>query len=286
MELGHLPIMPKEIVDYVCTALSSSPELVVDGTAGGGGHASLFSEAIPDSRILAFDRDPSASVKLKEKFTGSNVTVFNSSYTKIPEIIEDNNYPLAGGALFDLGLSSIQLDTPERGFSHRYTGPLDMRFDQSRGKPASVMLKEMTEKQIADAIYRYGEEGRSRVIARAIKQSRRLSYTDDLAEAVRSVVKGNPVKPLSRVFQAIRILVNGELDHLDKLLSEMYKWTRPGCNVAILTFHSLEDRMIKLHFRDSEYFRQFDPPWLLPGSAEKRANPRARSARLRLGVRL
>ena len=283
MERGHLPIMPGEIVDYLC---ASSPQLVVDGTSGGGGHTRLLSEAIPEGQVLAIERDPSASRILSEKFAGSNVTVVNSSYTEIPGIIEKNNFPRAGAALFDLGLSSIQLDSPERGFSHRTSGPLDMRFDQSIGKPASEVLRAMTEKQIADAIYRYGEEGRSRAIARAIKQNRRLSTTEDLAEAVRSVVKGNPVKPLARVFQAIRIIVNGELDHLEKLLSEMHLWTDSGCPVAILTFHSLEDRMVKLYFRDSDYFRQFDPPWLLPGTAEKKTNPRARSARLRLGVRL
>ncbi|MCK5132982.1 MAG: 16S rRNA (cytosine(1402)-N(4))-methyltransferase RsmH [Candidatus Sabulitectum sp.] len=283
MEQGHLPIMPTEIVEYLCAL---SPELVVDGTSGGGGHTSLLSEATPDGQVLAVERDPSASARLSVRFKGTNVTVINSSYAEIPEIIKENGFPKAGGALFDLGLSSIQLDAPDRGFSHRISAPLDMRFDQSQGKPASEVLRAMTEKQIADAIYRYGEEGRSRVIARAIKQNRRLLTTDDLAEAVRSVVKGNPVKPLARVFQAIRILVNGELDHLEKLLSEMHLWTESGCPVAILTFHSLEDRMIKLHFRDSEHFRQFDPPWMLPQPAEKRANPRARSARLRLGVRL
>lgn len=283
MERGHLPIMPQEITEYLCT---SSPELTVDGTSGGGGHTSLLSEAVPDGRILAFERDPSAFEKLSARFNGTNVTVTNSSYTEIPRIIKENGFPKAGGALFDLGLSSIQLDNPERGFSHRTSGPLDMRFDRSQGKPASEVLFAMTEKQIADAIYRYGEEGRSRAIARAIKRNRKINTTDDLAEAVRSAVKGNPVKPLARVFQAVRIFVNSELDHLEKLLSEMHLWTEAGCCIAILTFHSLEDRMIKLHFRDSEHFRQFDPPWMLPAAAEKRTNPRARSARLRLGVRL
>ncbi len=283
MERGHLPIMPQEIIEYLCM---SSPELVVDGTSGGGGHTGLLSKAIPDGRILAFERDPAAAEKLSIRFKGTNVSVINSSYTEIPVIIEKDGLPKAGGVLFDLGLSSIQLDTPGRGFSHRTSGPLDMRFDQTQGEPASEVLRAMTEKQIADAIYRYGEEGRSRVIARAIKRNRRLLTTDDLAEAVRSVVKGNPVKPLARVFQAVRIFVNGELDHLEKLLSEMHLWTESGCRVAVLTFHSLEDRMIKLHFRDSEYFRQYDPPWMLPPASEKRANPRARSARLRLGVRL
>ena len=283
MERGHLPIMPQEVMEYLCV---SSPELVVDGTAGGGGHTGLLSEALPDSRILAFERDPSASEQLSLRFTGTNVSVFNSSYTEIPSVIANEGYQQASAALFDLGLSSIQLDSPERGFSHRTTGPLDMRFDKSQGKPVSEVLRMMTEKQIADVIYKYGEEGRSRVIARAIKQKGQLNTTDDLADVVRSVVKGNPVKPLARVFQAMRICVNDELDHLERLLSEMHRWTVSGCRIAILTFHSLEDRMIKLHFRDSEYFQQFTPPWLLPSQAEKRDNPRSRSSRLRLGVRL
>jgi len=283
MERGHRPIMPEEILEYLC---ASSPELIVDGTSGGGGHTDILSKALPNSRILAVERDPSASRALSEKFSGTNVAVFNSSYAELPDIFETEGLPGAGGALFDLGLSSIQLDTPERGFSHRTSGPLDMRFDQSRGVPASQLLRTRTEKQIADVIYRYGEEGRSRSIARAIKQNRKLDTTDDLADAVRTAVRGNPVKPLARVFQAIRIVVNDELGHLEKLLSEMHRWTEPGCRIAILTFHSLEDRLIKLHFRDSEYFRQFDPPWMLPTSAEKRTNSRARSARLRLGVRL
>ena len=283
MERGHLPIMPSEIVEYLC---ASPSELVVDGTSGGGGHTDLLSKALPESRILAVERDSSASAELAAKFLDTNVTVVNSSYTEIPDIITKNGMPEAGAALFDLGLSSIQLDTPDRGFSHRTTGPLDMRFDTESGKPASQILRSMTEKQIADAIYRYGEEGRSRAIARAIKQNRRLLTTDDLADSVRSVVKGNPVKSLARVFQAIRILVNGELDHLEKMLSQMHLWTGTGCRVAVLTFHSLEDRMIKLHFRDSDHFKQYDPPWMLPSTKEKRSNNRARSARLRLGVRV
>ncbi len=283
MVRGHLPIMPTEILEFLC---ESSPDLIIDGTSGGGGHTDLLSKKLPKSKILAFERDSSASEKLSEKFTQKNVEVINTSYTKIPEEMKLRNYSFAGAALFDLGLSSIQLDTPERGFSHRTDGPLDMRFDRNSGKPASQVLRFMTEKQIADVIYKYGEEGRSRVIARAIKQNRNLSTTFDLADAVRSVVKGNPVKPLARVFQAIRIHVNGEFDHLEKLLSEMHLWTTTGSRIAILTFHSLEDRMIKLHFRDSEYFQQFDPPWMLPERSEKRTNSRARSARLRLGVRL
>jgi 16S rRNA (cytosine1402-N4)-methyltransferase len=282
MEPGHVPVMPQEIIDFLCI---TSPALLVDGTSGSGGHTALLKNALPNSQILAFERDPSAAEKLSSRFNGTGVSVVNSSYIDIPEWLELNKYGPVQAVLLDLGLSSIQLDSPDRGFSHRTSGPLDMRFDQSKGKPAWEMLCAMTEKQIADVIYRYGEEGRSRAIARAIKKAGKLNTTDDLASIVRSVVKGNPVKPLARVFQAVRIHVNGELLHLEKLLSEMHKWTESGCRIAVLTFHSIEDRMIKQLFRDSQNFRQFDPPWMVPGASEKRLNPRARSARLRLGVR-
>lgn len=282
MEPGHTPVMPREILEY----LQADPSMsIVDGTAGGGGHTALFSDTYPNAEILAFERDPSAAEELEKRFSGTNVRVFNLSYTEIPRIISDHGFKPAGSVLLDLGLSSIQLDSPERGFSHRYSGPLDMRFNRETGEPLSSILSRLTEKQIADIIYKYGEEGRSRSIAKQIRKSASLATTDDLAEAVRSAVRGNPVKPLSRVFQAFRIYVNRELEHLDKLLSEMHTWTPSGSRIAVLTFHSLEDRMIKLHFRDSEHFRQFDPPWLLPSREEKQINTRSRSARLRLGVR-
>ncbi len=282
MKQTHLPIMPSEIIEFLC---ANSPSLLVDGTSGAGGHSAKLADVLPEAKLLAFERDPEASDLLSIKFNNTNVDVFNDSYTGIPNVITENKFPLVEAALFDLGLSSTQLDSPERGFSFRTESPLDMRFDTTSGLPASVVLRRMTEKQIADMIYKFGEEGRSRVIARAIKKSRRLDTTFDLAEAVKSVVKGNPVKPLARVFQAIRIHVNSEFDHLEKMLSEMHLWTKSGCRIAVLTFHSLEDRLIKLHFRDSIHFEQFDPPWMLPSRQEKSDNSRARSARLRLGVR-
>lgn len=285
MEPCHTPVMPREILEYI-QGLPRHVSLAVDGTAGGGGHTRLIAGAFPEASILAFERDPSSAEALRSEFAGTRVRVFQGSYTGIPGAIKENGFAPADAAVFDLGLSSIQLDSPERGFSHRIQGPLDMRFDRSQGKPVGDMIGNLTEKEIADIIYRYGEEGRSRTIARAIRRSPSMKTTEDLAEAVRSAVKGNPVKVLSRVFQAFRIFVNGELDHLEKLLAEMHLWTAPGCRVAILTFHSLEDRMVKLHFRDSEHFKQFDPPWMVPCREEKAINGRARSARLRLGVRL
>ncbi len=282
MKQTHLPIMPTEIIEFLC---ANSPSLLLDGTSGAGGHLAKLADVLPEAKLLAFERDPEASDLLSIKFKNTNVDVFNNSYTGIPDVITENEFPLVEAALFDLGLSSTQLDSSERGFSFRTESPLDMRFDATSGLPASVILRRMTEKQIADVIYKFGEEGRSRVIARAIKNSRRLDTTFDLAEAVKSVVKGNPVKPLARVFQAIRIHVNSELGHLEKMLSEMHLWTKSECRIAVLTFHSLEDRLIKLHFRDSIHFEQFDPPWMLPTKKEKSNNSRARSARLRLGVR-
>ncbi len=149
----------------------ASAGTVVDGTSGGGGHTALLSSAFPESPVLAFERDPQAADALRERFKGSNVRVFTGSYTGIPPVMEEHGFPMASAALFDLGLSSMQLDDPERGFSHRTDGPLDMRFDTSLGEPVSALLKKLTEKQIADIIYRFGEEGRSRVIAREIKKT-------------------------------------------------------------------------------------------------------------------
>lgn len=256
-EPGHKPVMPREIVEYLRGASAGT---VVDGTSGGGGHTALLSSAFPESPVLAFERDPQAADALRERFKGSNVRVFTGSYTGIPPVMEEHGFPMASAALFDLGLSSMQLDDPERGFSHRTDGPLDMRFDTSLGEPVSALLKKLTEKQIADIIYRFGEEGRSRVIAREIKKTGGPVTTGELAAAVKTAVRGNPVKPLSRVFQAFRIHVNRELEHLETLLGDMHLWTAPGCRIAVLTFHSLEDRMIKLHFRDDPRFTQFDPP--------------------------
>jgi 16S rRNA (cytosine1402-N4)-methyltransferase len=283
MEPGHVPVMPREIIGFLALA---GPGTVIDGTAGGGGHTDLLSLAFPQRRILAFERDPAAAASLVERFSSrTNVDIVNSSYTAIPDEVSRGSLPPVSAALFDFGLSSIQLDSPERGFSHRIQGPLDMRFDQTSGLPAWKMLERMPEKTIADVIYRYGEEGRSRAIARKITEAMPVKTTEDLAAAVKAAVRGNPVKPLSRVFQAFRIMVNDELGHLERLLQEMHLWTAPGCRIAMITFHSLEDRLVKLHLRDGDHFSPYDPPWMVPERAEIRQNPRARSARLRLGVR-
>jgi 16S rRNA (cytosine1402-N4)-methyltransferase len=283
--LTHIPVMPSEVSDFFRGIVGSG--LLVDGTAGAGGHLALLLEACPDARLLGVERDHAAADALAERFRGEErVIVRNASYAAIPAITDGLGLGGASGALFDLGLSTLQLDDPSRGFSHSTEGPLDMRFDQSSGRTAADLVNGLSRRDLADIIYGYGEEGRSRRIADAIVEARPLRSTTELAAIVKGSVRGNPVKVLSRVFQALRIAVNAELEHLEKLLESLPCWTVSGAGVAFFTFHSLEDRMIKTFFRDSQDFRPSSPPWATASPAEISANSRARSARLRTGVRL
>jgi 16S rRNA (cytosine1402-N4)-methyltransferase len=255
---------------------------IVDGTAGGGGHLEALRLCFPGRSLVAMERDPVFAAALVKRFRDDPmVAVHNRSYTEIQSVL----IAPAAGALFDLGLSSLQLDDPSRGFSHRLEGPLDMRFDTSRGEPMHELLRSMGEAEIADVIYRYGQEGRSRRIAREIRSAMPVRTTLELRAAVMKAVGGNPVKPLSRVFQAFRILVNDELVELERLVAGLHQWLAPLGRVAFITFHSIEDRAVKLLFRDSPHFQCTDPPWQLPSPEEARENPRARSARLRTAVR-
>lgn len=281
----HIPVLPMQVVEFLSGGLTDG--LLVDGTAGAGGHMALLAEALPGMKLLGLDRDPAAVSVLEDRFgSDSGIIIKQASYTDIPSILSELGFEFASGALFDLGLSSIQLDDPERGFSYRTEGPLDMRFDNSTGRTASEIVNRCSERELADIIYRFGEEGRSRRIARAIVEGRPVVSTGELVRIIVQSVRGNPVKILSRVFQALRIVVNRELDKLDELLSGIHEWTRSGTRLAFITFHSLEDRRIKLLFRDSPHFSQFDPKWVLPDEEERRMNPRARSARLRMGIRI
>lgn len=283
-ELSHVPVMADEVVDFFTGGRKDG--LLVDGTAGCGGHLSRLTEALPRMRFLAVDRDPSAVSVLRNRFGDSpEVTVRSGSYTMIPGMLEEMGLGKATAALFDLGLSSLQLDDPCRGFSYRHDSPLDMRFDETEGRTAEELLNELTEKEIADIIYRFGQEGRSRRIARAIVAARPLRSCRELADVVAGSVRGPSTKILSRVFQALRIAVNREMEQLDTLLSDLHSWTEPGARIAFITFHSMEDRRIKILFRDDPFYLQHSPKWLVPTEGEIRSNSRARSARLRMGVR-
>jgi 16S rRNA (cytosine1402-N4)-methyltransferase len=282
---SHTPVMPSEVADFFRGIAGDG--LLVDGTAGAGGHMALLLEVCPDARLLGVERDPAAAAALADRFRDEErVIVRNASYTAIPAIISGLGLGGASGALFDLGLSTLQLDDPARGFSHSSDGPLDMRFDRSSGRTAADLVNGLSRRDLADIIYRYGEEGRSRRIADAIVEARPMRSTTELAAVVKGAVRGNPVRILSRVFQALRIAVNSELEHLEKMLESLPGWTLSGAGLACISFHSLEDRLIKTFFRDSPDFRPCSPPWATASAAEVSANSRARSARLRTGVRL
>ncbi|MCD4847265.1 MAG: 16S rRNA (cytosine(1402)-N(4))-methyltransferase RsmH [Candidatus Aegiribacteria sp.] len=281
----HVPVLLDNVISFLSGGRTEG--LLVDGTAGAGGHLAAMAEALPKMSLLGVDRDPVALSILRNRFNqDSGITVRQASYTEIPVIMSEIGFTYASGALFDLGLSSIQLDDSSRGFSYRSDGPLDMRFDGSSGITVDEILNKCSEREIADIIYNYGEEGRSRRIAKAIVKERPVHSTQELASIIRGSVRGNPVKILSRVFQALRIAVNSELEQLDNLLDNLHTWTESGARIAFITFHSLEDRRIKLLFRDSGYYSQFSPVWIVPDENERRENPRARSARLRMGIRL
>jgi len=283
--LPHVPVMVDMVVDFFADCDDGG--LLVDGTAGAGGHLAFLSEALPGLKFLAIDRDPAAVSILEDRFARNPaISIKQGSYTEIPDILTEMKRPTASAALFDLGLSSMQLDDPSRGFSYRLDGPLDMRFDDSCGITASELLNNMSEKDIADTIFVYGEEGRSRRIAREIVKNRPVRTTRELLEIIDNSVKGNSVKVLSRVFQALRIAVNKELDQLDMLVENMVSWTGTGAKIAFITFHSIEDRKIKLLFRDDPNYRQHSPKWVVPDEDEIRENNRARSARLRMGIRI
>ena len=283
--LPHVPVMASEVVEFFTGGPNEG--LLVDGTAGAGGHLAMLSEAMPGMSFLAVDRDPAAVSILRSRFIDNpEVTVRQGSYTEIPDIMNEMGLPKASAALFDLGLSSIQLDEPLRGFSYRFEGPLDMRFDDSSGKTAAELLNRMSEKDIADIIYKYGEEGRSRRIAKAIVTNRPVRTTLELAAIINDSVKGSSSKVLSKVFQALRIAVNEELDQLNTLIDNLDSWTDAGARIAFITFHSIEDRKIKLLFRDDPLYMQHSPKWIVPGEDEVRENSRARSARLRMGIRI
>jgi len=284
-QLPHIPVLAGETVDFLAGGDGSG--LLVDGTAGAGGHLAMLVEKLPEMQFLAMERDPAAVSILRSRFSGHpSVTVRHGSYTEVPRVLKELGAGRASAALFDLGLSSIQLDDGERGFSFSSDGPLDRRFDTSRGETVSEMLSRMTEKEIADVIYRYGQEGRSRRIAAAIVRDRPIKSTGQLAAIVDGAVKSRGVKVLARVFQALRIAVNGELDELETMMEGLGNWTLPGSRIAFITFHSIEDRMVKLLFRDDPHYRQHDPKWVVPGEDEIQQNSRARSARLRMGFRI
>lgn len=261
-----------------------------DVTLGGGGHAEALLDASgPSSRLVGVDRDPIALAAARVRLArfGNRVTFVHERMGRLSEVLTQLNAGKLDGLIADLGVSSPQLDTAKRGFSFREEGPLDMRMDASSGATALEIIDALSESELANVIYEYGEERRSRAIAKSIKRAREdgeLVSTRDLTRAVHRVTgprKGRPVEPATRTFQALRIHTNDELGELRALCEQIPSVVSDLGVVAIISFHSLEDRIVKHHFRDHERLLPLTKKPIVAGEQERDENPRSRSAKLR-----
>jgi len=289
-ETQHVPVL----LDEVLAGLDPQPgRTYVDGTLGGGGHTRRIAERVgAEGRVFSLDRDRAAVEAAQRSLAELPVTPLWADYRDILLVLQDIERKQVDGILIDIGLSSDQLADSARGFSFNADGPLDLRFDTSEGVPASELLAKKDEQELADLIYQLGEERHSRRIARAIVERRRtqpIATAGELAELVKRCVPrtadSDRIHPATRTFQALRIAVNDELGALEQFLRDAPKALPIGGRVAVITFHSLEDRIVKQAFRDDPRWEAITRKPIEAGEAELAANPRARSAKLRVAAR-
>ena len=304
---AHVPVMVAEVVAWLRPRPGAR---LVDATVGLGGHAAALLDAAPGSTLVGLDRDPAALAGARRSLArfGDRVVLRQDSFAELPAALGTCGWQDADAILLDLGVSSLQLDDPVRGFSFRSAGPLDMRMGPGAHCSAEDVVNTWAERDLAQIVATYGEEPRARRIARAIVRARPLRTTAELADVVQRALRVRPgttrIHPATRTFQAIRIAVNDELGALDRLLAEGWSLLRPGGRLAILAYHSLEDRRVKEAFRRwaadclcppgmpqctcgwSRKVRLMTRRPLTPSAEEVAANPRARSARLRVVERL
>ncbi len=304
----HIPVLLNEVLE----GLHLQPDGVyVDGTLGLGGHsAEILRQSGPNSRLIGFDRDPNAIAYAKEALApfGDRASIVHSSYIELSEQLARLGVSKVNGILLDLGLSSLQMDTPERGFTFREAGPLDMRFDPTAAVTAADLVNTWDETELADVIYRYGEERASRRIAKSIVRNRPIETTKALAEVVAAAIppasrRKMKIHPATRTFQALRIAVNSELKAVEDIIPQAIEALAPGGRLAIISFHSLEDRLVKHAFREASRDCVCPPQQLtcICGNTAKikritrkpitateqeiAQNPRSRSAKLRIAER-
>jgi 16S rRNA (cytosine1402-N4)-methyltransferase len=284
----HKSVLPSEILEW----LRPQPGGVfVDGTLGGGGHSRAIAERVGSTgRVFSFDRDPVALQIAKENLTGLPVEFVHANFCDAPEELASLNVKLVDGILLDLGLSSDQLADETRGFSFEAEGPLDLRFNPLAGEPATRLVNRLSAEHLADLIFHYGEERFSRRIARAIVEQRHgnpIETSARLAEIVRRAIpaaakQSQRIDPATRTFQALRIAVNDELKSLEIALRRLPELLKPEGRIAIISFHSLEDRRVKEAFRDDPRLNNLTKKPIIPHEAEIARNPRSRSAKLRV----
>ncbi len=299
----HAPVLSHDVQARLVTDPAGR---YVDATLGGGGHARALLDVLdPEGFVLGIDRDPDALATARERLADERETgrfrAVHGTFGRLIDLLEAEGLVPVDGLLFDLGVSSHQIDDPERGFSFRDEGPLDMRMDPERGLTAERVVNEWGESDLRRAFRQYGEERRAGPIAHAIVKARPLNTTRDLAEVVEAAVPPpETVKSLTRVFQALRIVVNAELDELERALEQSTEVVRTGGRIAVISYHSLEDRRVKRYLRYGNFegeprrdlYGHLVAPWIETPrgpiearDTEVKANPRARSARLRVAER-
>jgi 16S rRNA (cytosine1402-N4)-methyltransferase len=301
--MPHISVLYQEVLD---TLKPIPGGRYIDGTVGAGGHSrGILELSSPDGKLLGFDRDPEALALAENQLAefGDRVELIQGSYSDLILHLNNRNWHDIDGILLDLGLSSMQLDIPERGFSFRNHGPLDMRFDPDQPFSAADIINNYSRDDLADLIYKYGEERSSRKIADAIIANRPLESTKDLADIIAGAIgrSSRKIHPATLTFQALRIAVNNELEALEAFLPQALEALKPGGRLAIIAFHSLEDRIVKRFFRQESrdcicppevpicvcghkaQLEEITRRPIRPKEKETLENPRARSAKLRVG---
>jgi 16S rRNA (cytosine1402-N4)-methyltransferase len=287
----HRPVLAEEILEWLAPRAGA---VLVDGTVGGGGHAAMLAKRVgPGGRLIGLDRDPAMLELAREAVAGLPVDFFLSSYRDLKRILDELGVARVDGVLLDLGLSSDQLAWTQRGFSFVAEGPLDMRFDsQSSAPSAQELVNQLSGEELARIFFEYGEERYSRQIARGIVEARRrepIRTTAQLSELIRRsvprAVGHGTIDPATRVFQALRIAVNQELEQLDTALEQIPELLAPGGRFAIISFHSLEDRRVKNAFKADRRLNVLTKKPLTASARELAVNPRSRSAKLRVAER-
>ncbi len=280
----HVPVLSQELIEGLAVQPGGH---YLDTTVGGGGHSQLILEAAPDVRVTAIDRDIDAIAAAKAKLEqySDRISFWQGNFADYEPLTLQFD-----GIIADLGVSSAQFDIPERGFSFRHAADLDMRMDRGQSLTAANVINSWDETQLANAFYKYGEERLSRQIARRIVEQRPFQTTTELAEAIAHSVprkyRYGRIHPATRVFQALRIVVNQELSSLETFLNKAPNWLKEGGRIGIISFHSLEDRLVKHSLKDSPLLRVLTKKPVIPQEKELEENVRSRSAKLRLAERI
>ena len=289
---AHVPVLWREAIEF----LNVRPDgFYIDTTLGAGGHAEGILRRLEGGKLLGIDRDAAALAVAQERLKGfgDKLIVMHGNFSQIDALHKASGLLPADGVLADLGMSSLQVEDASRGFSFNLQGPLDMRMDPTTGASAADLVNQMSERELADLIFKLGEERHSRRIARAIVKGRPYRLTTQLAQVVTRAIPSRAalhhIHPATRTFQALRLAVNRELECLESLLARALGVLKPGGRVVILSFHSLEDRMVKRAFqgwRHQGQARILTRKIVRPSEEEVRANPRSRSAKLRAAERV